>query len=102
MSFEIGDRVRVKNDTRNLKGTIVELKYDPWSLYPSDFIVEFDDKTLIPPRMAYPKWDLEIIYEWLPLKCTCGLDSIKDNGGRHSDWCDKYNINQYIDFKGND
>jgi hypothetical protein len=102
MSFEVGDRVKVTSSDRDLKGTIVQVIQESWALYPSDFVVEFDDKTLIPPRMTYARWDLELLPIWEEKKCECGLEFVRDNGGRHSSWCPKYKEEQYIDFKGND
>lgn len=101
--FKVGDSVRVVSTSRgNLTGTVVQIlpsgSKDPYNLsFDEDmYMVEFDDKELIPNRIAYIGDALELID--LPFSkqsegkyysktvCECGLKFSRD-GGRHSSWC---------------
>lgn len=82
--FLVGDKVRVRNHSNNITGTVVELVVD-YSYGATDYVVEFDDKNLIPSRMTYSYWQLEYIKSVVS-KCECGLTYARE-GGKHSDWC---------------
>jgi hypothetical protein len=87
--FLVGDKVRCKSSSHeNLTGTVVGYDHD-YSSGTTDYLVEFDDKNLIPGKMVYPYWLLERVDASRAYNCECGLKHTRE-GGKHSDWCPLY------------
>lgn len=99
--MKIGDRVVHKNASGVHAGTIKDV--DPFC---DQYLVEFDDKQLIPPTMwiSYnyldqelpfgatqeaALWDIYGLNEENPKKCSCGA-KFTSFPNAHTDWCELY------------
>lgn len=90
--IQAGDRVRYLSHGGKPEGEVTEV-----SFMEDTFTVEWDDKSLIPPKSSYPIQTLYrghflILHQGAApkpnIKCDCGVDIY--GSGKHSDWCLKY------------
>ena len=88
-----GSKVVFLGDPRLLKGTEVDLHWEPWLSVATHATVEWDKTDLMPRQMKVPMVELRLLVdEDCPIvkpltiyDCECGLKDTK--GGEHSTWC---------------
>lgn len=89
-----GSKVVFLGDPRLLKGTVIDLHWEPWLSVATHATVEWDIQDLMPRQMKVPMVELRlledadcpIVIKTLTIDdCECGLKHTK--GGEHSTWC---------------
>lgn len=73
----------------DLKGTIIDVR-NRWSKDNVDYLIEYDQKDLIPPSDWHKSFEFMLINEPSiitkdPVECDCGATSI--GCGSHAYWC---------------
>ena len=89
-----GDKVCLRG-REEITGEVIDVKIDNlWGVNFEEYLIKYDDDTLIPPQDWHEIIHLEKINK-LPSgikkvhRCECGVDKVMPNG-RHSDYCPLY------------
>jgi hypothetical protein len=93
MSFNIGDRVKVKNHPDEVTGTVIRrvVGNSIWGVsLDYRYAVEFDDDKRFPPVMEYDEDHLELVSKVEnPYSCQCGA-KFTSYPSLHMQYCPKY------------
>jgi len=78
--IKIGDKVKIKNHPGNITGKVIQMLpvNGMWgAVFDYRYLVEFDNKDLIPKEMEYEKDQLEVTEKYVSsfkIDCECGAE----------------------------